>query len=381
MSQDLKVICFLFDPNVGGPTIRARAVSKQLRLHGFQVVFALPTTRGTAKGFLAKEGFKVVDLGIEKPVMPRKLGAFLRFAVMSPVSLWKLVHYLRREKPDVIHVNGAFDLIPAVAGRLAGVAVVWHLNDTVFGTRLSNALGFLVHKVADIVAISSERVAVHYNIGHVAPIILRVPVDMSYYPATTRQTSDTPYLGLVGNWNPLKGQAQFIRVVSALRGKGIDVRGQVFGKLLDSQVAYWKPILASIKSEGLSDVIEVAGFVEDIHNALANIDILLVTSVSESGPMSCIEAMAAGIPVVSFDVGDVGNMLDPAGDDQCGFVVPIGDTKAMAAYCERLLNDAELYARMTQNGHRRAARLYSVAASAKATSTAYELAISRRKTG
>jgi len=83
----LSVICFLFDPNVGGPTIRARAVYTRMMAAGHAVRVAFPRGEGGAAGHIAEAGIPVDRLAVDKPVMPTKPLKFLRFALTFPLAL------------------------------------------------------------------------------------------------------------------------------------------------------------------------------------------------------------------------------------------------------------------------------------------------------
>ncbi len=372
----MKVICFLFDPNVGGPTIRARQVSTSLKADGVTVRFAMPGIDGTARAFLEEEGFVVDDLSIRKPVLPNKPRAFALFALTVPTSLWRLTWYLRRQRPDVVHINGAFDILPAVAAIFARVPVVWHLNDMLFGARLSRLLGALVGRLSRVVAVTSTPVIAHYNVGRYDPAMLPVPVDVDQFaPMPAMRTPGPIRIALVGNWNPLKRQQDFIAVIGQLKAAGHDVQGHVFGKLLDSQAAYWQPLLDQISEQELSDNIVVHGFTADIPGALKDMDLSVITSQSEAGPMSCLDAMAAGLPVISYDVGDVQRMLDPNGDAPGGIVVPVEDIAGLVAGCQRVIVDPQSCCRMGQAARARAVRLYTIGSVAPYTLAAYRRAI------
>lgn len=376
MSAQLKIICFLFDPNIGGPTIRARSVYEQMATQGYDIRIAFPEGAGTAAGYLAEKGLPVDQLAISKPVMPRKIGAFLKFALGSPLALFRVVRYLRREKPDVIHVNGAFDTIPAIAGRLAGVPVVWHLNDTVFGPGLSRILGRLVRLVASEIVIAATRVGEHYGVMGAAPRVIFAPVDVHRFKArdTDRIPDAQPKLTLVGNWNWIKGHDRFIAVLLDLKQQGIPARGIAAGGFLDGQRNYWEPLLDRIKSKGLADSFDAPGFVSDTVGLLTNSDLLLLTSHSEASPMSLLEAMSIGLPVVSFDVGGAKEMLGQK-DDAAGIVVPNGDIRAMSHAVATLLGDTGLYQKMARNGQRRARDKFSLETCIERHMAAYEAAV------
>lgn len=370
----MKVVCFLFDPNVGGPTVRARNISKVLRNEGFDFHFALPGTDGTARDYLEAEGFPVVDLSIPKPVLPNKPLKFLKFLTGVPASLWRIRNYLKAEAPDVVHINGAFDILPALGAKWAKVPIVWQLNDMLFGQKLSRALGRFVGSVADVVAVTSSPVIDHYRVARYEPIILPVPVDIARYAPKTFPANGPVTIGFLGNWNPLKGQDDFIEIVSQLSREGYPVSGVIYGKLLESQTRYWQPLLDQIAAQGLSNVISVEGFTSDVPAALQGIDILLVTSLSEAGPLSCLEAIATGIPVVSYQVGDVANMVAPNSAAPAGFVTPLRDSEAMLSACRQLLSDRSTAAEMATNARRRAEDHYDLPNVAPQTARAYNAA-------
>lgn len=371
----MKVICFLFDPNVGGPTSRARSVSLGLRKREVEVTFALPSVNGTAIKYLQSQDFRVIDLKLVKPVMPSKFWAFTKFVATVPYSIFKCTQLLKNEKPDLVHVNGAFDIVPAISAKLSRVPLVWHLNDMVFGAFLSRTLGKVVSMLSSVVVVSTERVATHYGVERVQPEVLRVPVDIDRFSYIAIKKTAPRTIGILGNWNPLKGQNDFITVIDMLLKAGHDVEAKMMGRLLDSQVNYWRPILAGLKNRKLDKKITVLDFVEDIPSALNEIDILLITSVSEAGPMSCVEAMAAGVPVVTFDVGDVNHMLLPDKKEQCGFVVPSGDNKRMFECCVELLTNTKIYDRFSENSRKQALSYYSVDKVVERTFAVYSKAI------
>lgn len=384
----MHVICFLFDPNVGGPSIRARGVYSKMVADGHKVRIAFPRAEGSALEYMQEAGLEAERLPIAKPTLPRKPLPFLRFAFGAPVSLWRIVCYLRRHRPDVVHVNGAFDILPAIAARIAGCAVVWHLNDTLFGPSLSGYLGRLVVRVADVVIVAAERVGRHYGIPEDKWHVVHAPVDVDRFSA--REPSARPFdpatVTLVGNWNWIKGQGSFVDVIAALQVAGHRVKGRIVGRFLDGQTDFWQPILDRIESDGLSDTIETPGFIADTPGVLAETDLLLLTSHSEASPIVVLEAMSVGLPVVTFDVGGVREQLGvPSGDgfdtpDGAGIVVGKGDTDAMAAACGRLLKDPAAWRRMAENGQRRARALFSLDACTLRHITAYEAAISARGT-
>ena len=87
------------------------------------------------------------------------------------------------------------------------------------------------------------------------------------------------------------------------------------------------------------------------------LDAVVLTSVNEGTPVTVIEALAAGRPVVATDVGGVGDVVRDGVD---GFLVDVGDVDAMAARLAELAADRKLGARLGAAGKERVLRRYRV---------------------
>lgn len=375
----MKIVCFLFDNNTGGPTVRARMVYRQMVAEGDSPRVAFPQP-GPATAYIEEAEIPADIIGIDKPVLPRKIGPFLRFALRAPINIIRIRRYLRRERPDVVHVNGAYDLFPALAARMSGIPVVWHLNDTVFGPRLSRMLGRMVRSLATVVVTAANRVAEHYGVTGADPIIIHAPVDVDRFAARDPEhlPGPAPKIGLVGNWNWIKGQDRFVDVIAQLRADGRPVEGEMVGRFLDSQTDFWEPIVARIENDpDLDAAIHRRGFVADTPGALRGMDLLLLTSHSEASPICVLEAMSTGVPQVVFDVGGVREMLGE-GDEAAGIIVPPGDVAAMTSAVARILDDPALYRRLATNGMQRARAHFSVEACVRRHRRAYDAATAPR---
>lgn len=97
---------------------------------------------------------------------------------------------------------------------------------------------------------------------------------------------------------------------------------------------------------------------------LLDLDIMLLTSISEGLPFVVLEAFAAGIPIVSTDVGACRELVEGRANESPsygpgGFVVPVGDAEMLANAMIRILNDPKLAEQMGDAGRQRAETLYS----------------------
>lgn len=100
------------------------------------------------------------------------------------------------------------------------------------------------------------------------------------------------------------------------------------------------PLLEPLKAEAatIDPRIRFLGPTADPADALRALDLFALTSDTEQMPLSILEAMAAGLPIVSTDVGDVRNML-PA--ESRAWVTPKGDDAAFATALAHLARDGE----------------------------------------
>jgi len=101
--------------------------------------------------------------------------------------------------------------------------------------------------------------------------------------------------------------------------------------------------------------VHLPGFIADPAKAVGLFDIFALSSDSEQFPISVVEAMAAGLPIASPDVGDVSAMIAPENRE---FVVPAADEPALALALGKLATDADLRDRIGEKNRQIAVRKY-----------------------
>jgi glycosyltransferase involved in cell wall biosynthesis len=116
-------------------------------------------------------------------------------------------------------------------------------------------------------------------------------------------------------------------------------------------------IMASAEQLGLADRILLAGAIEKPERLLGRFDVFALSSDTEQMPYSILEAMAAGLPIVTTDVGDVKRMLAPENTPQ---VVPCADEAGLAAAMLGLLENAETRAMLGARNAERVRAGYSL---------------------
>jgi L-malate glycosyltransferase len=125
---------------------------------------------------------------------------------------------------------------------------------------------------------------------------------------------------------------------------------------------------------GVCDDILFVGKQEQMEDILAIADIFLLTSEYESFGLAALEAMAAGVPVISTNAGGLAEINI---HEQTGFLSPVGDVETMSQYALRLLKDEKLLKTFRKKAHEQAL-LFDIHAVIPAYEALYERFLSKK---
>ena len=137
-----------------------------------------------------------------------------------------------------------------------------------------------------------------------------------------------------------KGFFDLLRAVKLVRDEGVDLRLLSTGAALPSER---QEIEATIEELRLRPFARLLGQRDDHLRFLTAGDIFALPSTTEGLPMSLLEAMAAGLPVVASEAGGIPEVVT---DGREGFLVPPGDVQAIGSRLHRLAADSALRARL-----------------------------------
>jgi glycosyltransferase involved in cell wall biosynthesis len=155
----------------------------------------------------------------------------------------------------------------------------------------------------------------------------------------------------VARLDPLKDHWTALRAVQRVAGKHPEVRLVLVGGGPEEE-----NIERGIRALGLEKNVRMLGFRADCAPLLQAADIFLLTSLSEGIPVTVIEAMAAGLPVVSTDVGGLREVVL---EGETGLLAPAGDDGALANLIAQLIESPALRRQMGRRGQERAGKLFS----------------------
>jgi glycosyltransferase involved in cell wall biosynthesis len=179
-----------------------------------------------------------------------------------------------------------------------------------------------------------------------------------------------PLVGLVARIQNIKGQHVFLRAASEVRRKVPNVRFLIAGAGTEYKL---RVLRRRIAEAGLADCVLVLGWLDDIEEAIASLDVGVVASLgSEGSSRITYEYMASGVPVVATTVGGIPEILE---DGRTGLLVPPGDSVALAEGIIRVLGSDSLRADLVRNALDRARAIHSFDRWIAETLSVYEAAI------
>ena len=294
------------------------------------------------------------------PIVIPELGRSIRPARDLTVLL-KLVLLFRRLRPDIVHTHTAkAGTLGRLAARLAGVPVTvhtfhGHVLDGYFSPVVTRFfIGMeraLARRTDRLVTVSPRLRADLLGMGigrpervEVIPLGLdlerfrRARLEAPVLRASLGVGADGPLLGIVGRLVPIKDHATLFQAMALLELRDPPAHLVVVG---DGEERARLDALAS--RLGLGQRIHFLGWRTDLETILPELDMVICASKNEGTPVALIEAMAAGVPALSTDVGGVADLVTHG---ETGWLVPPGDPPAMARAIQHLLGDAALRARL-----------------------------------
>jgi len=274
-------------------------------------------------------------------------------------SIAEHVRAFRRLAPDICHVNlrtpwtcqGA--LLAGVLTR-ARIVAVEHLplhspSGFVRWSRRRLARFYAAHVSVGVQSARLVELEVGLRAGSVGTVHNGI-LEVGLPPASPEPHAAV--LGSLGRLDEQKGYELLVEALAELPGVTAVVVGE--GPL--------RGVLEARAAElGVSERLRLPGWSDDARSFLPTFDVFVLPSRYEGFPLSIIEAMLAGLPVVATRVGSVAEAVE---DGETGFLVSPGDRTALVAVLRRLLDDPELRRRLGDAGRARARREFTARAMA-----------------
>ncbi|MFT3681174.1 MAG: glycosyltransferase family 4 protein [Ferruginibacter sp.] len=320
---------------------------------------------------------------IEIPEMRRSILPF-----NDIIAYFKIRKIIREYKPDIVHTHASKSgAIGRLAARSENVKLVvhtfhGHVFHSYFNKFLSSVIvmleRFLAKKTDAIIAISDSQKTELTDIYKIAPAnkVFTVPLGFNLDKFSVDQESKRTIfrnkygfhkndllIGIIGRLVPIKNHEMFLEVAALIKQKtNINVRFAIIGDGESRSVVEKKSgelglsYSYFITSPKKNTDILITSWETEIDQALAGLDIVLLTSHNEGTPVSLIEAQAAGKPVVSTNVGGV---EDAVVHGETGYITEVADINTFVNYVLVLIEDSSLREEMGHKGHEYVVKRYS----------------------
>jgi glycosyltransferase involved in cell wall biosynthesis len=357
--QRVKVLRIIGRLNVGGPAIHVVNLTAGLdrkRYSSLLVAGSENEAEGSMLDFASSRG-------VRPTVIPEMVTAF-SLAPRDVKALLKLYTLMRQKRPDIVHTHTAkAGFLGRAAARLAGVPIVvhtfhGHVLHGYYGT-MKNQLLRRIEKylalVSDRLVTVSEQVRqdlVGYGIAKAEKISV-VPLGFDLDPFANSHaikgefrcemglSEEHKLIGIVGRLFPIKNHELFLKSAALISAREPAARFVVVGD------GVLRPAIENRAQElGIAERVIFTGWRRDLPRIFADLNILVVSSDNEGTPVSAIEAMASGCPVVATCVGGLPDLIQ---DQRTGYLVPPRDAVALSASVLHLLNNQEVACDLAQN--------------------------------
>ena len=215
-----------------------------------------------------------------------------------------------------------------------------------------------------IVSLFEKNAATQVEFGANREKIEIVPNGVAAVAAgVTRSDSKRKVAGFLGRIVPIKDIKTLLRSVNAMLARCPEAELLIAGPT-DEDPRYYAECRELLEVLGLEDKVRFVGKVA-ASDFLQEIDVMVLTSLSEGLPFALIEAFALGIPAVATDVGACRELIEGrAGnrsvDGNAGIVTAVAEPEQTGEAIARLLNDAGLRVEFGEIGRMRATVDYAL---------------------
>jgi glycosyltransferase involved in cell wall biosynthesis len=389
----MKVIRIIARLNVGGPARHVVWLVTGLSRLGFETVLVA----GTVPEGEQDMSYFADEHGVT-PVYLREMSRELTWR--DGIVCLRLFWLLLREGPAVVHTHTAkagaagraaavlYNLVSAITPGRSRTAVVHtyhgHVFHSYYGrwkTRLFLAAERMLAQFTDRILVLSEQqrteISEHFRIGSPAQYQI-VPLGMDAEGLRKSMVAadgargllaapaHSRIVGLVGRITAVKNHDLFLEAMAVLASRHVDVGGLIVG---DGDLRAGAEQRA--RALALDDRVRFTGAQRAMGVVYSAVDVLVLTSRNEGTPLSLIEAMICGRPIVATAVGGVVDLLGPSlatasavPDDvslrERGVLVLRADATAVADAIQLVLDSPELAERMTASARQFAEATFSV---------------------
>lgn len=367
MDKKIKVVRIINRFNLGGPTFNATFLTRFLS-DEFEttLIGGVPDKGETNSLHILKEyGIKPIVL----PEMSRAINISQEYRAYK-----KIKKILKEIQPDIVHTHaskaGLLGRMAAFSLRTPVVVHTFHghVFHSYFGkfktTFFKQIERYLAKKSTGIIAISAlqkhELADVHKIVNQEKIKVIPLGFDLQKFQeeriekreavrAQYKLSDDEVAITIIGRLAPIKDHDYFLNVIEeVLKQTPQEIKVFIVGD--GSEKNHIEDRVNKL-NEAYPNRIMMTSWILDIATFIQGMDIVCLTSKNEGTPVSLIEAQAAGVPVISTDVGGVRDAME---DGKSGFVVKRENIETYIKNLRLLIEDDKLREKISIFGQKNA---------------------------
>ncbi|MFH1593079.1 MAG: glycosyltransferase family 4 protein [Candidatus Omnitrophota bacterium] len=347
--------------NIGGPAIHTILLSEGINPDFFEscLVTGKPDRSEGDMSDLARE--KKINM-VCIPELRRAITLY------DLVVFFKLLKLMMKVRPHIVHTHTAkAGALGRLAAVIAGVPVKihtfhGHVFDGYFNPFKARVFMFIERLLSRfttkaVVVSEGVRDEIVNKLKIISPekcVIIKLGLELDRFlenksekGALRRRINarrDELLVGIVGRLVPIKNHRMFLDIARNIRAQNPNLKVK-FVIIGDGETR--NQLTQRVKEMGLNDTVRFTGWVKDLASVYMDLDVVALTSLNEGTPVSLIEAMASGKPVIATDVGGVRDVIS---DKVSGLLVRSNDVDDFVDKLLSLLVDRELRSRLGSQG-------------------------------
>ena len=340
----MKILHMIIGLNVGGAE---NSLKRLIEIHkdnqNYQHCVISLTTIGKIGEQLQVSGIEVKALGMTS-------------AFSVPITLWRLIKSIRHINPDIIHTwMYHADLLGGLAAYFTQKKVIWSIRNThvAIGSGTAKTTKYIMwlcaklsYKIpSKIICVANAAKISHYKNyrydnkkmivipnGYAIDAIQKMVINTQKEKLLTelKIRNDKIIIGSIGRFNDYKDFPTFIKSANILLMSQQNLQFLLIGRDVDENN---KSLMSLISDTVSPNAFVLLGERNNIPELLSLMDIFCLHSISEGFPNVLGEAMCAGLPCVTTDVGDAALMVGGHGS-----VVPHSNPEKLAAALQAMLD-------------------------------------------
>jgi glycosyltransferase involved in cell wall biosynthesis len=356
--------------NIGGPTYNAAYLTKYLS-NDFETLLVAgekDETEDSSQFILHELGLKPIII----PEMKREINL-----KNDRIAYQKIKEIIADFKPDIVHTHaskaGALGRLAAYKMKVPVILHTFHghvfhsyfgkVKTTIYKT-IERNLARKSTKIIAISAIQKKELSIIHNIAKPNKIeVIPLGFDLNKFKENQKEKrnsfrqkwlieDDEIAIGIIGRLVPIKNHHFFLNVVKSISELATKkVRFIIIGdgELRGELENYCKQLKIDFTTEKntRNALLTFTSWITDIDVALAGLDIVALTSKNEGTPVSLIEAQAAGKPIVTANVGGIGNIVIP---NETALLSNINDEQLFTENMLSLIEDDKKRIAFSQKG-------------------------------